>query len=147
MPWKDQLPGGLADDKTPGDFDPEQVLKGLKVEYEHIDEKSEKGRRLALEIALDHLTENPSYYDDLALIEPEHDQEDDGEAEVVVPDVQKAKPRNRVFVEGDDLYAEVGSIADALFSRGAQTLGNETLRWLSEAKASRTRSNPYRARR
>lgn len=142
MPWKDQLPGGLADDKTPGDFDPEQVLKGLKVEMEHTND-----RKLALEVALDHLVENPTYYDDLALIEPEHDQEDDGEAEVVVPDVQKAKPRNRVFVEGDDLYAEVGSIADALFSRGAQTLGNETLRWLSEAKASRTRSNPYRARR
>lgn len=142
MPWKDQLPGGLADDKTPDDFDPEQVLKGLKVEMEHTND-----RKLALEVALDHLVENPTYYDDLALIEPEHDLDGDGEAEVIVPDVQKAKPRNRVFVEGDDLYAEVGSIADALFSRGAQTLGNETLRWLSEAKASRIRSNPYRARR
>jgi hypothetical protein len=139
MPWEDQLPGGLADDKSPEDFDPEQVLKGMRVELEHTDD-----RKVAVEIALDHLTEDPKYYDKLALIEPEHD---DSEADVAVPDVKLSEPRKRVFVEGDEFYAEVGAIADALFERGAERLGTEALQWLSQATASRTQQNPYRARR
>jgi hypothetical protein len=140
MPWEDQLPGGLADDKSPADFDPEAVLKGIKVELEHTDD-----RRIATEITLDHLSEDPAYYDKLAQIEPEHGDESD--SDVVVPEVKLAQPRNRVFIEGDEFYAEVGSVADALFERGAERLGSEALRWLSEATAARKPQNPYRARR
>lgn len=136
MPWEDQLPGGLADDKSPDDFDPEAVLKGMKVELEHTGD-----RKIAVEIALDHLTEDPEYYDKLEQIEPEH-----GEADVVVPDVKLAEPRKRVFVEGDEFYAEVGSIADALFERGAERLGTEALQWLSRAATASKQTNPYRAR-
>jgi len=139
MPWEDQLPGGLADDKSPDDFDPEAVLKGMGVELEHTDD-----RRVATEIALDHLAEDPAYYDKLELIEPEHGA---GEADVTVPDVKLAEPRKRVFVEGDEFYAEVGSIADALFERGAEQLGTEALQWLSEAATASKQTNPYRARR
>ena len=62
--WKDKLPGGLADDKFPHDFDFEALDKGIKVELEHT-----KDRRLAMEIAMDHLTEDGSYYDKLEKME------------------------------------------------------------------------------
>jgi hypothetical protein len=61
---KDQLPGGLGDDKTPEDFDPKAVEKGRKVELEHTDDPD-----LATEITLDHLSEDPLYYDKLETIE------------------------------------------------------------------------------
>lgn len=53
----EKLKGGLGDDKSPMNFDPEQVSLGIKVEMEHTDDPME-----ALEIALDHLTEDPEYY-------------------------------------------------------------------------------------
>ena len=62
--WQDQLPGGLADDKKPSDFDPAVLAKGVKVEQEHAQDKG-----IATEIAMDHLTEDPSYYDKLEKIE------------------------------------------------------------------------------
>lgn len=127
MPWKDQLPGGLADKMSPDDFDPAAVLKGIKVELEHTDDQ-----QIATEIALDHLAEDPKYYDKLATIE-----QHDDEVVVQPPDIQQAKPRNRVFIEGDELYAEVGSIADLLFARGADELGTATLDWLKRSGASK----------
>jgi hypothetical protein len=62
--WKDQLPGGLADNARPESFDPIQLEKGIQVELEHVDNE-----RLAAEIAMDHLTEDPEYYVKLATIE------------------------------------------------------------------------------
>ena len=61
---KDLIPGGLGDKKTDRDFNPEQLRKGIKVEYEHT-----KSRQIATEIARDHLSEDPRYYDKLELIE------------------------------------------------------------------------------
>lgn len=63
---KDKLPGGLADKKDPEDFDQKQLEKGRKVEMEHTDDKD-----LALEIAMDHLTEDPDYYRKLSEMEGE----------------------------------------------------------------------------
>ena len=57
---KDRIPGGLADDKTPDDFEKEQLVAGLNVELEHTSDP-----RIALEIAMDHLTEDPKYYEKL----------------------------------------------------------------------------------
>jgi len=54
--WSDQLPGGLADEKGPGDFCPKQLAKGLEIELEHTDDP-----RLALEIAMDHLEESEDF--------------------------------------------------------------------------------------
>lgn len=65
--WKDLLPGGLADKKLPAQFPPEQLAKGLNVELEHTDD-----RRTALEIAMDHLSEDPRYYDKLQKMEEGH---------------------------------------------------------------------------
>jgi hypothetical protein len=53
----DQIKGGLGDDKSPLEFNSEQIKLGMKVEMEHTDDPM-----IALEIALDHLTENPEYY-------------------------------------------------------------------------------------
>ena len=53
----DQIEGGLGDDKSPLEFDPEQIKLGMKVEMEHTNDPM-----IALEIALDHLTEDPKYY-------------------------------------------------------------------------------------
>lgn len=66
--WVDKMPGGLADGSTPSDFDPVQIAKGVVVEMEHTDDP-----RVALEIAMDHLTEDGRYYDALETIEGEHD--------------------------------------------------------------------------
>jgi hypothetical protein len=62
--YQDQIPGGLADKRKPGDFDPEQLKKGIKVEMEHTDDPAK-----AEEIAMDHLTEDSKYYDKLETIE------------------------------------------------------------------------------
>jgi len=65
--YKDQIPGGLADLCKPKDFNPKQVKMGTKVEMEHTDDPKK-----ALEIALDHLKEDPKYYTKLKKIEPKH---------------------------------------------------------------------------
>lgn len=62
--YKDQIPGGLADKKKPSDFNEDQLRKGIKVELEHTDDRTK-----AREIAMDHLTEDPKYYDKLEKIE------------------------------------------------------------------------------
>jgi hypothetical protein len=61
---KDRLPGGLADDASPEDFDPDELELGVNTESEHTTDKS-----LAREIAMDHLTEDPKYYTKLKKFE------------------------------------------------------------------------------
>lgn len=77
---KDELAGGLADDKTSKDFDKEQLAAGVKIEMEHTDNK-----KLAREIAMDHLTEDTDYYKKLKTIEKQEklriDKEPDGKQE------------------------------------------------------------------
>lgn len=58
----DIIPGGLADNKSPGSKS--QKAKGTKVEYEHTNSKS-----MAKEIAEDHLAEDPKYYNKLEKME------------------------------------------------------------------------------
>lgn len=53
----EKLIGGLGDDKSPDDFDKKQVMLGIGVEMEHTNDP-----KVALEIVLDHLSENPAYY-------------------------------------------------------------------------------------
>jgi hypothetical protein len=56
----DEIEGGQADDIEPKEFDEEKILKGISVEMEHTNNP-----RIALEIAMDHLAENPDYYEEL----------------------------------------------------------------------------------
>lgn len=58
------LVGGVGDSKTPKDFDIKDLREGTKVEMEHT-----KDRRIAREIAMDHLTEDPLYYKKLKKVE------------------------------------------------------------------------------
>lgn len=61
---KDRIPGGLADKKTARDFDRQALAAGIAVEMEHTSD-----RAVAAEIAMDHLTEDPSYYTKLSQME------------------------------------------------------------------------------
>ena len=54
---QEKLKGGLADNLPDSDFDPEQLEIGIQHELEHT-----KDRKIAKEIAKDHLTEDPNYY-------------------------------------------------------------------------------------
>jgi hypothetical protein len=56
--WHDHIAGGLADKRSPVDFPREDLIKGMVVEMEHTSDPS-----VACEIAMDHLTEDPHYYD------------------------------------------------------------------------------------
>ena len=61
--WKDQITGGRADKKSPEDFDPKQLAQGAAVESEHTNDFN-----MAVEIAMDHLIEDPNYYKKLKKI-------------------------------------------------------------------------------
>ena len=63
---KDLIPGGLAD-KSKKKFNKQQLEMGAKVEMEHTNNPA-----LAKEIAKDHLTEDPKYYNKLKKIEKAH---------------------------------------------------------------------------
>lgn len=62
--WRDRLEGGKADRKKPSDFNTAQLAKGRAHEHEHTKEGP-----LATEIAMDHLAEDPRYYDKVDKIE------------------------------------------------------------------------------
>lgn len=62
--FEDQIKGGKADKKKPSDFDPEELKMGIEIEQEHTNDK-----KLAQEIATDHLTEFPNYYTELKNME------------------------------------------------------------------------------
>jgi len=56
----DKLPGGVGDDSDPSEFDQKELMKGIHVELEHTDDIM-----TAIEIALDHLSEDSIYYTNL----------------------------------------------------------------------------------
>lgn len=64
LAFEDELEGGLADELNPSDFDPMAVAKGILVELEHT-----RDPMTALEIVMDHLTEDGRYYDALEVAE------------------------------------------------------------------------------
>lgn len=61
---KDELSGGKADKMQPELFNQQQLQKGIEHELEHTNDPD-----LAREIAMDHLSEDPKYYDHIAKIE------------------------------------------------------------------------------
>lgn len=67
-----KLTGGKADGCDPNDFDPIQLWIGTQVEFEHTNNPL-----IAQKIAMDHLVENPRYYDLLRKIEPDVPTEED----------------------------------------------------------------------
>lgn len=63
---KDRLPGGKADNSQPQDFDSKELARGIEVESEHTSDP-----QIAMEIAMDHLKEDPRYYSKLKKIHKE----------------------------------------------------------------------------
>lgn len=63
---KEKIPGGLSSGMSPADFDQESLKKGIKVELEHTSDSD-----IAVEIAMDHLKEDPLYYEKLDKMEKE----------------------------------------------------------------------------
>lgn len=61
---EDKIPGGLADKMSPENFNQIALQEGIKAEMEHTSDQN-----IALEIAMDHLMEDPEYYKKLKLIE------------------------------------------------------------------------------
>jgi hypothetical protein len=61
---RDRLKGGLADKVPYSKFDKKELARGTKVEMEHT-----KDKKIAKEIASDHIYEHPSYYSELAKME------------------------------------------------------------------------------
>ncbi len=57
---EDVLPGGKADNVSDDKFNAEALAKGIKHEMEHTENEE-----IAKEIAKDHLSEDPDYYDKL----------------------------------------------------------------------------------
>lgn len=90
---EDKIPGGLADNKKPSDFNPKSLKEGMKIESEHT---SDKG--IAKEISMDHLTEDPKYYKKLKTIEKQDHVEvaPDGKQEIVPgKEALKKDPKKR----------------------------------------------------
>lgn len=61
--------GGLADSKSPHDFNSVSIVNGLIVELEHVNRAAHEALKdipqdvkRAVEIAMDHLVEDPDYY-------------------------------------------------------------------------------------
>lgn len=62
--FKQRLKGGLADKVDPSQFNQKELMKGIHIEFEHTNDVL-----TALEVASDHLVENPKYYTDLEKFE------------------------------------------------------------------------------
>ena len=62
--FKEKIPGGLASGKNISSFDADSIKKGIKTELEHTSDID-----IATEIAMDHLAEDPLYYDKLQKME------------------------------------------------------------------------------
>ncbi len=58
--WKDNLEGGDADDMSPDDFSDDDLKIGRSVEREHSSNPD-----ISTEIAMDHLSDDPEYYNKL----------------------------------------------------------------------------------
>ena len=64
LQMKEILKSGLGDNRKDSLFNSKQLAKGIKVEMEHT-----KRKGIAKEIAKDHLTEFPDYYNELDKME------------------------------------------------------------------------------
>ena len=89
MKTKDYIKGGRADGLPASLFPQDQIKKGIKVEMEHTTDK-----KIAREIAKDHLSEDPKYYDKLARMEASFEKPTPGRVYPVAPsEVKKVLSR------------------------------------------------------
>ncbi len=109
------IEGGVGDKSTVNDFDREQLKAGIKVEMEHTDDPI-----VALDIVLDHLTENPQYYGDngegCAACNAQHDAESKGEfmSEKNLKSYSNDE-KNQVEIDNPTLYPDGWKQMDGIF--------------------------------
>jgi len=117
---KDLIPGGLAKGKTLEDIAKKhkykvstihyELEKGIKVEMEHTTDE-----KIAREIAMDHLWEDPKYYDKLAKIEENED-------ETTSPDSETGGGNGEKIVKDLKLTPKVVSVEEVVTA--LETLDN-----------------------
>lgn len=95
----DRIPGGKADKRQPSEFNRTELARGTKHELEHTND-----RRIAQEIAMDHLAEDKRYYQKLALIEPNPRRPPRGWFRRCMKGVEKSGARNPNAVCGSVWY-------------------------------------------
>jgi hypothetical protein len=112
----DNIPGGLAEGMSPEDFDADALQKGIRIELEHTYDPE-----IAMEISMDHLVEDPNYYEWLPVEEQRHKPKEgqcpeDCSTEPLVPIRRKPLSDKEIAVREilDDEY------------RGEGPLGQET---------------------
>lgn len=100
---KDIIHGGKADNRPDSDFDMKNILKGMKVEREHTTDK-----RIQKEIAKDHLTEDPQYYQKLEKMEK--GAEEDRVTPYHLSKIEKAKKheQEQLMNHYDKHFASIG---------------------------------------
>jgi len=111
------LIGGKGDYKQPTEFNREQIIKGLKVEKEHTNDPM-----VAIEIVMDHLTEDPEYYtrketpEQSAQYGAAMDVDDDSDDELTKI-ILGYKPHNvgeSVDVDVDTMYRTIDSVINSI---------------------------------
>jgi len=107
--WKDKLHGGRADGRKPSDFDPASLKAAIKDEMEHTDDP-----HVAAEIAMDHLEEDPAYYEKLKKIEPENEMKIPSLAEVY-----GVSPAAKPLREGESNHGQGPSLTEVYHHVGA----------------------------
>jgi hypothetical protein len=117
----DLIPGGEGDKKKPSDFDAAAVDAGTDVEMEHTN-----NRAIAREIALDHLAEDPKYYEKLKAIHKADDDDPDYDPESGEPildpktgmsptETKQDKIDNPENYETEDTEKSVGTLHDQAY--------------------------------
>jgi len=101
----DQTPGGKAHGMNPEDFDPYELEEGQEVEFEHTSDPYE-----AEKIAMDHLAEDPSYYEKLKKVHLDGVETEDTVAWTVKDSAKRAPYRwapntKKVFIS--DVYQQI----------------------------------------
>lgn len=88
--WKSSMDGRFGGDAADiALYEPDQILMGIEIEKEHTPEIAKR-----IEIAMDHLDENPKYYTELAKME--------GETKKLAGIQKGLKPKLDTIVKGLD---------------------------------------------
>lgn len=112
IPKKMPATGGRADGMDAGEFDQQQLAKGIEHEMEHT-----KNPAVAAKIAADHLAEDPKYYDHLDEMEAKHGkgnaEGEDDEAEDAAEGGEDDSDEGADEDEEDDAEEKDSEIVDA----------------------------------
>lgn len=108
----EHLEGGLAAGKKPSQFDHKNLMAGRRVEMEHT-----RSPEIATEIAMDHLTEDPGYYQKLRKMEKSAAALGIAKQADLVDDESERKARMRRRLER--MAERKGTTVEALLKAGA----------------------------